>query len=190
MKKIILSCLLAFSCTVYSTQEIDHSVNLTSTYRTTSGTEIVFDLDQCSRLGSIAALMAFGGLGLAVENKKDKAIIPFLSVIVSALLFKAGVNIAMALKEFERNEIARGIEHLSCHMPILPHLYILLTRQPSNDRLLFYRISNLLTIFTCLDSSYMDCIKKVLLSYVRAEPVRFIRSCIYGNTPIRWSSCN
>ena len=172
-------------------QQVDHSVNLTSTYRTTSGTEIIFDLDQCSRLGSIAAFMAFGGLGLALENKKDKATIPFLSVIVSALLFKAGVNITMALKEFKRHEIARGIEHLSCHIPISPiHLYILLTRQTINDRLLFYRIINFAKGSIVCTCDPLDYACSILFTYGIVEPFLFIKNSAYGHTPIRWSSCN
>lgn len=153
MKKIILSCLLAFSCAAYSTQEIDHSINLTSTYRTTSGTEIVFDLDQCSRLGFLLIMM-----GEMVENRGARSI---------GVLIQAIANLKMANIEFERNEIARGLEHL----PIsFVSLYIFCTKDQTNDRLRLNRISWALPF-----------IKPI------TEPYLFIKDLNRGHSPISWS---
>lgn len=133
MKKVALLCLFMapLICARADQEEIiDHSVNLTATYEFTSGSKMVFDLDQCSRLCAMLLIPT------AVHNG--------LSNCVKLCLVIA--HIIMAKKEFERGEIARGLEQLQILTPF-SNWYVLLSKSQKNDRLYLNRLGKSLTPF-------------------------------------------
>lgn len=150
MKKVVLFCLL-MAPWIYGRADqeemIDHSVNLTATYEFNSGNKIVFDLDQCSRLCSLLALLGFLNDRLAT----------------SIALCRIGANLVMAKKEFERGETARGIEHLGVFTPFT-NWYVLLSKSQKKDRLYLNRLSKSLVPFII-----------GIPMYILSEPYLFFR---------------
>jgi len=163
MKKIALLCLFMspWICARSDQEEIiDHSVNLTATYEFTTGGKLVFDLDQLSRIGSMLTVV-----GYCRNNTSNLCL---------GLGCKAIANIMMANKEFDRDELARGYEHLNFNLIAFSSWHILLTKKQAHDRKFISHIFNSMSIFGAI------------LSYPIVEPFLFIRDLTRGNYPISW----
>ena len=173
MKKIIVFALPFFvSMHCYQlhasadVQKVDHSRNLVCKMG-----NLNLDLDQCSRLGTILIMANiynyFNFDDISCDYQDSYA---YLTYAFAALIGKFTANIIMAIKEFGRNENARGFEHLGLY-PFASWFILLAKNQPS-DRKILHRICTATPL---------------LFLYPATETFYFFRDCCFGKFPINWA---
>lgn len=147
-------------------QKVDRSHNLVCKMD-----NLNLDLDQCSRLGTILIMANIYNYFNFDDTENDLfERDAYLTYAFSALLCKFTANIIMAIKEFGRNENARGFEHLGLYP--FASWFILLAKNQPNDRKILHRIC------TATPLCFL---------YPVTETFCFFRDCCCGKFPINWA---